>query len=144
MLTSNFTLLELLRSDSQDRTQCNFKCITLRDILNLHTLCENILEPTRKRFNVPFYVNSGYRSSYSNKQVGGVANSLHTQGCAVDFTVSDKALLYDIFNYIKDNNEFDELILYKDRNYKPRFIHIGYIPLSHEKAHRMISKTLIR
>ena len=142
MLTPNFTLLELLRSDSTDRTASNFKCITSREVLNLEVLCNNILEPARKRFNVPFYVNSGYRSPYSNKQVGGVANSLHTKGCAVDFTVSDKAMLYDIFNYIKDNHTFDELILYKDRNYKPRFIHVAYVALSTE--HRMMSKTVIR
>lgn len=42
------------------------------------------LELVRTILNEPIIVNSGYRCNIHNKNVGGVVNSLHTKGQAVD------------------------------------------------------------
>ena len=82
-LTKHFTLEELTRSATAD----NFRITnnpTLQDISNLIQLCQTVLEPLREQLNQPLIITSGYRSPLVNKLVGGVANSQHQKGEAVD------------------------------------------------------------
>lgn len=51
---------------------------------NLKRLASNVLDPLRELSGGPIYVNSAFRSSAVNSRVGGVHNSLHTQGKAAD------------------------------------------------------------
>lgn len=43
------------------------------------------LNPFREKFGVPFRVTSWYRDPESNRRAGGVPNSLHLRGEALDF-----------------------------------------------------------
>lgn len=146
MLTPHFSLYELLRSDSEQRFKSNLQSVSNIEIQNLHRLCTNLLEPIRKEFGYSIIVNSGYRSAFTNSAVGGASTSLHLSGCAVDFTIFERARLYDIYEYIKSNFEFAELILYKDRNYKSRFIHVAcdYSPKLIDVQQRMMTKIVVR
>jgi uncharacterized protein YcbK (DUF882 family) len=47
------------------------------------------LDMARRIAGVPFHINSGYRCSRRNEAVGGVSDSSHTKGWAVDIGVSD-------------------------------------------------------
>ena len=47
------------------------------------------LDVARSLANMPFVINSGYRCSTHNKAVGGVANSSHILGKAVDIDTPD-------------------------------------------------------
>ena len=47
---------------------------------------------------VPFNINSGYRCEYHNKNVGGVSNSSHVGGYAVDIRVDSNSKRYIILN----------------------------------------------
>ena len=47
-----------------------------------------ILEDIRSNFGHPIYINSGYRSHEVNQAVGGVMNSMHCFGRAVDISVA--------------------------------------------------------
>ncbi len=56
------------------------------------------LEQARIIANVPFRINSGYRTEAHNKAVGGVKGSSHTKGCAADISVrsdSDRFKIVD-------------------------------------------------
>ena len=69
----------------------------------------------------PIRLNSGYRSPQLNRAIGGVANSNHLTGCAVDIRVENMeqliryaAILLDISNDTKQ--DFDELLIEKNRH----------------------------
>ena len=46
-----------------------------------------ILECVRSHVQKPLYINSGYRNTEVNAKVGGVKNSFHTLGAAVDISI---------------------------------------------------------
>lgn len=47
------------------------------------------LDEAREIAGVPFHINSGYRTPYHNKKVGGVDNSSHKKGLAVDIRANN-------------------------------------------------------
>ena len=64
----------------------------------------------------PIRLNSGYRSPQLNRAIGGVSNSNHLTGCAVDIRVENMeqliryaAILLDISN--ETHQDFDELLI---------------------------------
>lgn len=81
---------------------------------NLKYLVDNLLDEVREKYGKPITVNCGYRSPAVNKKVGGVSNSQHLKGEAVDITGGSKAENKIIFNIIKSIGRFDQLINEKD------------------------------
>lgn len=75
-------------------------------------------------FNLHFTVTSAKRSVSVNKAAGGVFNSQHLVGEAVDIkpygSTTYGQLLEYIYNYSDSVHVFDQLILY------PTFIHISF------------------
>lgn len=51
----------------------------------------SMLDEARHIAQIPFHINSGYRTVLRNAQVGGVANSSHLRGLAVDIRCTDDA-----------------------------------------------------
>lgn len=48
-----------------------------------------MLDSLREKSGIPLVINSAYRCSEHNKTIGGVANSAHTKGKAVDIRCTD-------------------------------------------------------
>lgn len=78
----------------------------------------NLLEAIRTLFfDESIYITSFYRNKKHNKKVGGVSNSYHLLGAAVDVTCSDiPSLLSELSDYSSDI----KYIHYPDKN----FVHI--------------------
>ena len=57
-----------------------------------------MLDAARHFAGIPFIVNSSYRSSRHNSSVGGVSNSSHLQGLAVDIACSNSFDRFTIIN----------------------------------------------
>lgn len=90
---------------------------------NLTKLIEIVLDPLREWYGKPIRVNSGYRCKVLNKAVGSKAkNSQHLYGEATDITVGSKTENEKLFNYIKDNLPFDQLI--NESNFS--WVHVSY------------------
>lgn len=91
---------------------------------NLSALVNNLLNPIRERFATPMIITSGYRCKKLNKLIGGVNNSQHIKGEAVDFRFKNfsKKEMAAAFFEIAENFDFDQLIYYKVYGY----IHISY------------------
>lgn len=75
-------------------------------------------------FNLHFTITSARRSVAENKAAGGVSNSQHLLGEAIDIkpygSTTYSRLLEYIHNYSDSIHVFDQLILY------PTFIHISF------------------
>lgn len=88
----------------------------------LTTLIQNVLNPLRELYGKPIRVNSGYRSPVVNKAVKGVATSQHTKGEAADITAGTRGENKILFELIKNNFTFDQLI----DEYDYSWIHVSY------------------
>lgn len=94
-------------------------------VRNINLLVDNVLDPVRDMVNTPIMITSGYRCPQVNRLVGGVDNSQHMSGCAADFHVQgyNHSMMYEVFLYIFNTLEFDQLIYYPSKN----IIHVSYV-----------------
>ena len=127
-LTENFTLQELIKSQTALRKGINNKPASPDIVVNLQTLCEKVLQPVREHFGKPVTVNSGYRCPKLNKAIGSSSKSQHTKGLAADIEipgVSNKELA----EYIESNLPFDQLILefYNGVDPNSGWVHVSYV-----------------
>ena len=101
-------------------------------VMNLQHICETILEPMREQIGEPVIVTSGYRCAELNKVLGGVWNSQHLKGEAVDFQLGGNggsARLKECYKWLLDNTRFDQLIFESRSNGKGKpdteWIHVS-------------------
>ena len=129
-LSEHLDLSEVTRSDMAKRKGLS-NMPTPEHIENFKKLAENIFEPIRKHFGVPIMISSGYRSKELNKAIGGSLTSQHCLGQALDLDmdgtpngVTNKM----VFDFIKDNLEYDQLISEFGTKEKPDWVHVSYNP----------------
>jgi len=93
-------------------------------------LAENIYEPIYNKYDGKVYITSCYRSPELNSKLGGVKSSQHQalRGAALDLvSTNPKVQNIEIFNWVLDNLEFDQLIAEKmDNEDNPKWLHISY------------------
>ncbi len=126
-LTAHFDLSEFTRSESAKREGLD-NTPTSEHLENLKVLCEKVLEPIRLRFG-SINISSGYRGKMLNHFIGGSVNSDHCVGRAADIDMDDSGsgvTNTEIFNYIKDNLDYDQLIWEFGTKEKPDWVHVGY------------------
>lgn len=71
---------------------------------------DNIISQIETEYDI--IITSAYRNDELNKAVGGKPTSFHKYGLAVDFVSGDKHIpLKEIFEWVKDNVEYDKLLL---------------------------------
>lgn len=89
---------------------------------------EHIFEPLRLFVGGPIRINSFFRSWTLNKKVGGSKNSSHTRGQAgdIDDTHGHKTNA-EMFHYIKENLDFDQLIWEFGDDENPNWVHVSYV-----------------
>lgn len=124
----HFTFEELLRSQVADKNDIINEPCTYGEgyvYYRLDCLVTYLLDPIRETFAVPMIVTSGYRCEKLNRLVGGVDNSQHRWGEAVDFYFEgfSKKDMADAFFEIAEKFDFDQLIYYR----KKGFIHISFV-----------------
>ena len=94
---------------------------------NMRYVAENVFQPIREHFGVPIYISSFFRSEALNKAVRGSSSSTHTKGEAMDLDadVFGRINNAQIFNYIKDHLEFDQLIWEFGTDDNPAWVHVS-------------------
>ena len=129
MKLSNYvSLAEVTRSDTAKRKGID-NSPTEEHLENLKTICVDVFDKVREHFGVPLYISSGYRSAALNKAIGGSATSDHNNGRALDLDQDghgNGVTNADVFNFIKDNLEFDQLIWEFGSSQNPDWVHVGY------------------
>jgi len=99
------------------------------DVKNMELLAEMVFEPLREWVGCPIRVNSMFRSEKLNTALKGSKTSSHMKGQAMDITfmACDKEGCksnLDMFYYIKDNLDFDQLIW--EFGSEPKWLHVSY------------------
>ena len=76
-----------------------------------------------------------FRSEDLNKAIGGSSKSQHCDGCALDIddTFGHKTNA-QMFYYIKDNLDFDQLIWEFGDDSNPAWVHVSYISHDENRA----------
>jgi hypothetical protein len=125
-LSKNLSLAEVLRSESAKRNGIS-NTPTKEHLDNLTSIALNVFQPIRDHFLVPIHISSGYRSLALNKAVGGSNTSQHSKGQALDIDMDGtKITNKQIFDFIKDNIEFDQLIWEFGTDKNPDWVHVSY------------------
>ena len=126
-LTTNFSLLELTKSQTAERKGIdNTPSPDHQESLKL--LCTHILQPVRDHFERVVSVSSGYRSPELCLAIGSKTTSQHAKGEAADFEifgVSNKELA----DWIHFNLNYDQLILeyWKEEDPNSGWVDCSYI-----------------
>ena len=95
---------------------------------NMKLVAEKIFEPVRTHFKIPIKVNSFFRSPDLNKAIGGSTKSQHCKGQAIDIDDTyGKIKNSDIYWWIKDNLDFDQMIWEFGNNDNPDWVHVSYV-----------------
>jgi len=126
-LSKNLTLKEAIKSNTASRLGIDN---TPEDweIHNLRAVAENVFQPIRDHFGVPIGVSSGYRSKELNKAIGGSKYSQHMIGEALDIDadIFGRVTNAEIFNFVKNNLEWDQMIWEFGNDEEPNWVHISY------------------
>ena len=94
-------------------------------IENMQVLAEKVFEPLREWVGGPIKVNSMFRSEKQNTALKGSHTSSHLSGEALDITSLGLKTNLEMFHYIKDNLDFDQLI-WEFGAANPKWIHVSY------------------
>ena len=125
-LSKNLWLSEVTKSNTAIRRGIDNNPTKLH-IANLTYLAEKVFQPIREHFGHPIFVSSGYRSKDLNEAIGGSQKSFHSHGMALDLDMDCKSTITntDIFNFIKDNLPYTELIWEFGTEDKPDWVHVA-------------------
>jgi D-alanyl-D-alanine dipeptidase len=125
-LSKHLSLAEVTRSDSAKRNGISNEP-TPAHLENFKLLAEKVFEPIREHFKVPIHISSGYRSAALNKAIGGALSSQHCSGEAIDIDMDGTSITNkQIFDFIKQHLNFDQLIWEFGTNSNPDWVHVSY------------------
>jgi hypothetical protein len=127
-LSEHLDLSEVTRSESAKRKGIS-NMPTEAHIANFKLLAEKIYEPIRTHFRCPIIISSGYRSKELNAAIGGSLTSQHCSGKAIDIDMDgtpNGVTNRMVFDYIKDNLDFDQLIYEFGDSNNPDWVHVSY------------------
>lgn len=128
-LSKNLTLKECTKSTTASRLGINNTPDDEWVIQNLKAIAERVFQPLREAFGCPIYVSSGYRSEELNRAIGGSIRSQHIQGRALDLDadVYGKCTNSEIFEWIRENVEFDQMVWEFGDSDNPDWVHVSYV-----------------
>jgi len=95
---------------------------------NMVAIAEEVFEPLRAWVGGPIKINSFFRSPELNKAIGGSGKSQHCHGQAIDLDDTfGKATNAEMYNFIKKNLDFDQMIWEFGDDDNPDWVHVSYV-----------------
>lgn len=126
---SNFSLSELIRSDTADARGID-NTPNFIEVGHLHELASEFLQPLRNAWGKPIIISSGYRCKALNSVLPGASpTSVHMNGYAADMQVAGNMAEFDRFveftiDWVKKYHiKFDQLLIESKGNVK--WLHVG-------------------
>ena len=94
----------------------------------MREIAENIFEPLRAYVGGPIKINSFFRGEAVNKVIGGSKRSQHMKGQAIDIDDTfGRMTNAEMYHFIKDHLDFDQLIWEFGDDDNPNWIHVSYV-----------------
>jgi hypothetical protein len=110
---------------------------------NMEIVAEKIFEPLREWVGGPVKINSFYRCEELNRAIGGSSRSQHCEGRAIDL---DDTFGYktnaEMFEYIRKNLSFDQLIWEFGDDKNPAWVHVSYVSQDQNRLRVMRAEKL--
>lgn len=127
-LSEHLTLAEATKSQTATRLGID-NSPTIAHMEALRAVAKNVFEPIRNHFGVPVAVTSGYRSKALNEAIRGSRRSQHCHGQALDIDadVYGRITNAEVFHYIKNHLDFDQLIWEFGNDTAPDWVHVSYV-----------------
>jgi len=95
---------------------------------NMETIAEKVFEPLREWVGGAIKINSFFRCPDLNKAIGGSSKSQHCQGQAIDIDDTYGIVANsEMYHYIKENLDFDQLIWEFGDDDNPNWVHVSYV-----------------
>ena len=95
---------------------------------NMVAIAEKVFEPLRMWVGGPIKINSFFRSPELNKAIGGSGKSQHCHGQAIDLDDTfGKATNAEMYEFIKQNLDFDQMIWEFGDDENPDWVHVSYV-----------------
>lgn len=134
LVSKNFQLYELTKSDTAIRQGIPNSFSSEEDLHCAVYLCRNVMQPVREKFG-RYTPNSVFRSQMLERAIKGtppdwISTSQHVKGRACDIEVLS-ATNMKLAKWVRDNLEFDQLIL---ENYSANegpnsgWVHVSLLP----------------
>ena len=120
-----FTIEELTHSDTAVSLGID-NTIPAECVAKIGHLVHCVLDPLREHWGLPIRVTSGYRCPELSEEVGGVEDSYHMEGCAVDISATDPARNVELMSLIRAMHLTGKLALTECYlGPKAKYIHIA-------------------
>ena len=139
-ISAHVSYKEGVRSNTADRmgldntpNESQLKC--------MEEIAEGLFEPLREWVGGPIKINSFFRGEPVNTAIGGSKYSQHMKGQAMDIddTFGHKTNA-EMYHYIKDNLDFDQLIWEFGDDKNPNWIHVSYVTHRENRKKLTIAK----
>lgn len=122
-----FTVADLIKSHTARLRQIdNQPSDEVRKELEMTACKLNVIGLYAHMMGATIQVTSGFRCEELNKVVGGVKTSLHIQGRAADFVVSDNKIKHDLYESLASQEARERLRICELIEHKT-YIHIGFM-----------------
>jgi hypothetical protein len=127
-LSNNLSVKEVTKSNTAKRFGIDNRP-TIEHLQNLKAIALNIFQPARNHFKKPIFVSSGYRSGDLNEKIGGSKTSQHSKGQALDLDAHTFGGLTnkELFYFISEHLEFDQIIWEFGTDEEPDWVHVSYV-----------------
>ena len=125
-ISKHITYKEATRSEAANRENLD-NTPDAEQLKNMKALAMYIFEPLRIWVGGPIRINSFFRAPDVNVAVGGSTTSQHCKGQAFDLddTFGHKTNA-EMFHYIKDNLDFDQMIWEYGDDTNPDWVHVSF------------------
>lgn len=122
MIGKYITLKDAIKSNTA-KASCIDNTPNEEQLAAMKLVAENVFDKVKEKFPKAF-ASSFFRTELLNKKIGGVKTSQHVNGEAIDIDSADNNA--EIFYWIKENIDFDQLIWEKGNSKSPAWVHVSY------------------
>jgi zinc D-Ala-D-Ala carboxypeptidase len=122
------TIGEVIRSESAKRNNIS-NMPTAEHLENMKALGTNVFDKVREHIGKPIGLSSGYRSEALNNAIKGSSKtSQHCKGEAfdIDADIHGGTTNKEIFDFIRLNLDFDQMIWEFGNDAQPDWVHVSY------------------